>query len=445
MDVARLNFSHGSHEEHAETIARIRTAAQETGRTIAILQDLPGPKVRTGAFRDGLDSIVLESGSPFALHCGGRPGDERGVPVTYADLCHDVRAGHMLFLADGAIALRIERVDGPDIHTTVMVGGELRPRQGIAYPDGTLNIGAVTERDFEHLAFGLEAGVDMVAVSFVRDGDDLRRVRTFMLERGPAIPIVAKIERREALEAIDEIVNASDAIMVARGDLGISIPLQDVPHVQKDLIRRANRACRPVITATQMLESMIRNMRPTRAEAADVANAILDGSDAVMLSAETARGDYPGESVRTMARIATSIEADYPYESLGLRPLEAPMPAVGIAIADAAVRIAERLHLDWIVTGTTTGNTARAISAFRPRSRVVALTPRPAVARQMALIWGVEPVIVPEYPTFEALIPLAERHMLETNKSEPGDTIVITSGMPVGAGGTNVLKVHRIS
>jgi pyruvate kinase len=444
LDVARLNFSHGSHESHAETIARIRAAASAAGRAVAVLADLPGPKVRTGRFRDGISEIKLEPGRPFELRVDGGPGDETGVPVSYGGLCDDVRVGDMVFLADGAIALRAVAKDAEAIQTEVVVGGALRERQGIAYPDGTLNIGAVTPEDFEHLAFALDRGVDLVAVSFVRAAQDLNEVRAFTREHGLEVPLIAKIERREALDAIEEIVEAADGIMVARGDLGISIPLERVPRTQKDLIRRANSACKPVITATQMLESMIDNVRPTRAEAADVANAILDGTDAVMLSAETARGAHPLEAVRTMARIAEATEADYPYRTLGNRPLEASRRSMSLAIAEAAVGCAEELNIRWIVTGSTSGNTARFIASFRPSAGIIALTPVPAVANRLAMVWGVEPVLVDAYPDFETFIPIAERHVRERGLVAEGEAIVITSGMPVGAGRTNVLKLHRV-
>jgi pyruvate kinase len=445
LDVARLNFSHGSHESHAQTIDRIRAASHDAGRPVAILADLPGPKVRTGPFREGITEIKLEPGRPFALRIDGAAGDEDGVPVTYAGLVDDVREGGMVYLADGAIALRVRSKNQSEIQTEVVVGGELRERQGIAYPDGTLNIGAVTPEDLQHLAFAIGKGVDLVAVSFVRAAQDLHEVRAFARDRGSDVPLIAKIERREALDAIDEIVDAADGIMVARGDLGISIPLENVPRTQKDLIRRANRACKPVITATQMLESMIDSLRPTRAEAADVANAILDGTDAVMLSAETARGEHPIEALATMARIAEATELDYPHRTIGGRPLEAARRSMSLSIAEAAVGCAQELGITWIVTGSTSGNTARSIASFRPSAGIVALTPVPAVAYRLAVVWGVDPVLVDPYEDFEAFIPIAERHVREHGLVAEGDAIVITSGMPVGAGRTNVLKLHRVS
>ena len=308
LNVARLNFSHGTHESHGATIADIRGVAATSGASIAILQDLPGPKVRTGLHAPGVESVPLLRGAAFALVTDEALGSVDGVSVSYAALPRDVEVGKRIYLADGAIALRILDKSDDRIDTRVEVGGDLRAQQGINYPDGTLSIEAVTERDFEHLAFGLEAGVDWVAVSFVKTADDVARVKRFIAEHGKSVPVMAKIEKHEALEVIDEIIAVADGIMVARGDLGIEIPLEQVPLVQKDLIARANRMSKPVVTATQMLESMIASPRPTRAEATDVANAIIDGTDAVMLSGETARGAYPIEAVRVMATIARQVE-----------------------------------------------------------------------------------------------------------------------------------------
>jgi pyruvate kinase len=452
VNVVRLNFSHGTHAEHGEVIADVRRISSELGMHVAILQDLPGPKIRTGPLSNGTGSVSLVSGRPFTLTTAAIAGTSDRVGVSYTGLPHDVTVGKRIYLADGAIALRIRSIDGAEIHTEVEAGGELLPTQGINYPDGTLDISAVTDRDLEHLAFGLEQGVDWVAVSFVRTSADIERVRAFATERGKTIPIVAKIEKHEALDDIDGIVAATDGIMVARGDLGIEVPLQEVPLIQKDLIARANRASKPVITATQMLESMITNARPTRAEVTDVANAILDGTDAVMLSGETARGRFPVEAVRMMATIALEVEKRYPYGTGLRRRLEdtEPIPgepfgdAMGRSIAEAAARSAERLGLRVIVSGTTTGNTARLISAFRPHATIYGLTPLETVARRMAMYWGVEPMLVHRYRYFETLIEITEQRVIADGLAALGDTIVITSGMPVGPGETNVLKLHRL-
>jgi pyruvate kinase len=446
VNVARLNFSHGTHDEHAAIIADVRSIADQLGLHVAILQDLPGPKVRTGPLADGVPSVLLANGAPFTLTTEAVSGTAARVSVSYAGLANDVEPGKMIYLADGAIALRIESVTGPDVLTRVESGGALRPMQGINYPDGTLNISSVTDRDFEHLAFGIDQDVDYVAVSFVRTADDIERVRAFMLHRGKRIPIIAKIEKHEALDNIDAIVSAADAIMVARGDLGIEINLEDVPLVQKDLIKRANRAAKPVITATQMLESMISSPRPTRAETTDVANAILDGTDAVMLSGETARGEYPVDAVRVMASIAAAIEQQYPHERFH-HSGEANFRTsdeIGTTMAEAATTCAERLKLELIVTGTSTGNTARYLSSFRPHAHIIALTWYPHIARQMAMIWGVDPFMIQTYPYIEGLIEIAEQRVVAEGLAHSGETIIITSGMPVGAGSTNFLKIHRL-
>jgi pyruvate kinase len=443
LNVARLNFSHGSYDDHAENIGNIRAIARELGVHVAILQDLPGPKVRTGAFGDR-ESIVLVPGARFVLTTEQVTGDDGRVSVSYPGLARDVTPGNHIYLADGALSLIIESTTETEIVTTVDVGGELRGKQGINYPDGTLQIDAVTDRDLEHLQFGLDHNVDWVAVSFVRNVGDVARVKDAIAARGKTTPVIAKIEKHEALDNIDEIVALADGIMVARGDLGIEIPLEQVPLVQKDLIARANRAAKPVVTATQMLESMIVNARPTRAEAADVANAILDGTDAVMLSGETARGAYPVEAVRVMATIARQVERQYPHEALKERRLYHAIGDAATAIAESAARITERLEIALIVTGTTTGNTARHIASFRPRTRIVALTPLLDVARRLAIVWGVESIVVQPYRYIETLIEIAEQRVIDDGLAASGETIAITSGMPVGEGGTNVLKIHLL-
>jgi pyruvate kinase len=444
LNVARLNFSHGTHDEHATTIEDLRAISKEAGVALAVLQDLPGPKVRTGMLAPGTDSVRLENGASFALVAHDVVGSKSAVSTSYPGLPRDVEVGKRIYLADGAIALRVVDKKDDRVETLVEVGGDLRSQQGINYPDGTLAIDAVTDRDFEHLAFGLEAGVDWVAMSFVKSADDVKRVKSFIAARGKNVPVIAKIEKHEALDAIEEILAVADAIMVARGDLGIEIPLEQVPLVQKDLIARANRVSKPVITATQMLESMIASPRPTRAEATDVANAILDGTDAVMLSGETARGAYPVEAVRVMATIARQVETNYPHEHLRYRRISHAERNIETSIAEGAGAMAEELGLRFIVTGTTTGNTARHISSFRPRARIVAMTPIPEVARRMALVWGVDALVVEPYKYFESLIDIVEARMLRENLCERAEVIVITSGMPVGEGGTNVLKIHAL-
>ncbi len=443
VNMVRLNFSHGTHEEHAKVIDTVREISRELGKIVAVLQDLPGPKVRTGSL-NGRASVALEPGAKFTLTTEPVAGDAQRVSVSYPGLARDVEIGKRIYLADGAIALRIQHTTETDVVTKVEVGGQLRSTQGINYPDGSLSISAVTDRDLEHLAFALDKGVDWIAVSFVRTPDDVNRVKDFIAERGKNVPVLAKIEKHEALARIGEILAVADGIMVARGDLGIEIPLELVPMAQKDMIKRANRASKPVITATQMLESMINSPRPTRAEANDVANAILDGTDAVMLSGESAIGQYPVETVRTMATIARAVEVDYPHRELRARRIREVPRDVATTIAEAATHATQELDLHLIVTGTSTGNTARHLSSFRPRARVIALTPFIDVARRMAVVWGVESVVVQPYRYIETLIEIAEQRIIADGYARSGDTIAITSGMPVGEGGTNVLKIHKL-
>jgi len=444
IDVVRLNFSHGTHEEHRAALSDVRRLAAGMGRHIAALADLPGPKVRTGPLAGNVESIELLPGAAFALTTRAVAGDSTEVSVNYAGLPSDVTVGKSLYLADGTIVLRIVGKSRERIETQVEVGGQLRATQGINYPDGSLRLDAVTERDLEHVAFALEAGVDWIAVSFVKSSEDVVRVKRFVKEHGATTPVMAKIEKHEALERIDEIIAVADGIMVARGDLGIEIPLEHVPLVQKDLIARANRASKPVVTATQMLQSMIDSPRPTRAEAADVANAILDGSDAVMLSGETAIGHYPVEAIRVMATIAREVERSYPHEDLQERRMTGIPLTVETSLAEAAAHLSATLDVGVIVTGTAGGNTARHVASFRPNAWIAAMTPNDQIARRVAILWGVEPYVVEPYRTFDELIEIAERRTLIEKLAQSGDTVIITSGMPVGAGGTNVLKVHHL-
>ena len=443
-NVLRLNFSHGTPEEHAVVIANARKISEELGIHAAVLQDLPGPKVRTGKLADGAESVRLERGEKFVITTDDVLGTKDGVSTSYRDLPADVAIGTRLYLQDGQVTLRILDKSATTITTTVEFGGDLRATQGINYPDGSLNITSVTERDFEFLAFGLEHDVDYVAISFVRSAEDVERVKSFMAQKGKRVPVIAKIEKHEALADLDNIIKASDGIMVARGDLGIEIPIETVPIVQKQIIAECNRASKPVVTATQMLESMIYSSRPTRAEATDVANAILDGTDAVMLSGETARGSYPTEAVRTMAEIAREVEKHYPHPALRDRRLEGSAPNIATSIAEAATRASAELATPYIVTGTTTGNTAHHIAAFRPEARIIALTPDPLVARRLALLWGTESLLIDTYSSIDVLLYQTERHMMNAGLVSSGDLIAFTTGMPVGAGGTNVLKIHQI-
>jgi pyruvate kinase len=443
-NVLRLNFSHGTAEEHAQVLRDARELSEELAIHTAVLQDLPGPKVRTGPLADGAASVRLERGTRFVITTEQVGGTRERVSTSYRDLPADVSIGKRLYLQDGQIALLIVDKGATEIETTVEFGGDLRSSQGINYSDGSLNITSVTERDLEYLALGLDLGVDYVAISFVRSAEDVDRVKAFMAERGKRVPVIAKIEKHEALADLDNIIAAADGVMVARGDLGIEIPIETVPIVQKEIIAKCNRASKPVVTATQMLESMIRSPRPTRAEATDVANAILDGTDAVMLSGETAIGAYPTEAVRTMAEVAREVERSYPHVGLRDRRLENVATTVASSIAEAATRASEELNINYIVTGTTTGNAAHHLAAFRPRARIVALTPDPRVARRLSLLWGTESLLIEQYDSFDVLLSMTERQMVREGLVRSGDLIAFITGMPVGAGGTNVLKIHAI-
>jgi pyruvate kinase len=443
-NVLRLNFSHGTPDEHAEVIRSARAISAELGIHSALLQDLPGPKVRTGRLAEGLASVHLERGAHFIVTVEDVAGTQERVSTSYRNLPADVAIGNRLYLQDGQITLRIVAKSKTQIETIVEFGGDLRSTQGINYPDGPLNVAAVTDRDLEYLAFGLESGVDYVALSFVRSADDVVRAKAFIGRHGKRVPVIAKIEKHEALDDLANIIKAADGIMVARGDLGIEIPIETVPIVQKQIIAECNRASKPVVTATQMLESMIGSSRPTRAEVADVANAILDGTDAVMLSGETAIGKYPTEAVRIMAEIAREVEKAYPHPALRDRRLEDAEPAVAASIAEAATRASAELEIPYIVTGTTTGNTAHHIAAFRPQARIIALTPDEVVARRLALIWGTESLLIDSYNSIDVLLYMTEREMVRAGLVSSGDLIAFTTGMPVGAGGTNVLKIHQI-
>ena len=443
-NVLRLNFSHGEPEEHGRVIESARAISAELGIHTAILQDLPGPKVRTGPLADGVTSVRLDRGARFVITSEPVAGTAERVGSNYRDLPSDVAIGKRLYLQDGQIALLVVAKSATEIDTTVEFGGQLRASVGINYPDGSLNIPSVTERDFKFLEFGLERGIDYGALSFVRSAEDVERAKAFIAEKNRRVPVIAKIEKHEALSELDDIIAAADGIMVARGDLGIEVPIESVPIIQKEIIAKCNRASKPVVTATQMLESMVASPRPTRAEATDVANAILDGTDAVMLSTETALGAYPTEAVRTMAEIAREVEKHYPHASLRDRRLENIEPTIASSIAEAATRASTELKIPYIVTGTTTGNTAHHIAAFRPSAKIVALTPEPRVARRLALLWGTESLLIDQYASIDVLLYMTERQMVHEGLVRSGDLIAFTTGMPVGSGGTNVLKVHQI-
>jgi pyruvate kinase len=443
LDVVRLNFSHGSLEAKRRTIRDVRAAADEAGRQVAILQDLAGPKIRIGGFADG--PVTLRRGDLFTLTARDVPGDAREVSVGYKELAGDVVPGDTLLLADGALCLKVEKVAGPDVVCRVETGGELSANKGINLPSGTISAPILDDKDLADLRFGLAEDVDFVALSFVRNAADVLACRAAMDGFGIRRPIVAKIEQREAIANIDEILRVVDGLMVARGDLGVEIPLEHVPGVQKSLIYKANAAGVPVITATQMLRSMVESPRPTRAEVSDVANAILDGSDAVMLSEETAVGQHPVDAVRTMARIAESAEESFPYDGWSARFPSCAGLHDDEAVARAACRMAAEIGAAAIITMTTSGSTTRLVAKSRPPQPLLAMTGDAAICRRLALVWGALPFYSPDGETLEEMERDALRLALDAGHVAVGDSVVVTAGLPLHESGrTNLIKIVTV-
>jgi pyruvate kinase len=447
MDVARLNFSHGTHAEHAEVIRRIREAEARWSRPVAILQDLQGPKIRLGTFGEGGGGRVdLQAGRPFALCRTPCVGTAERVYVSPPGYLARVKPGDAIWMDDGMIQLRVEATTPAEVRCVVVAGGRISDHKGISLPHVDLPASCLTEKDVEDLTFGIEQRVDFVAVSFVRTADDIREVRRFLEARGADIPLVAKLERHEVLENLPAVVGAVDAVMVARGDLGVDVPLEDVPHIQKEIIRQAHAVKVPVIVATQMLESMVTHMRPTRAEVADVTAAIFDGADAIMLSAETASGRYPAEAVEMMARVAERAEQAVLAQEPVRRRREGRGP-VGFpeAISDAAASAARALEARAIVAFTQSGFSARLISQERPATPIIAFTPFAAVQRRLALTWGVTSRLIRKVETTDDMVEEIEATLLGDGTVRPGDVLVIISGSPMWVTGTtNLLKLHRV-
>lgn len=440
MDVARVNFSHGNHERHAELIGRLRQASAKLQKPIALVADLQGPKIRTGLLVEG-KPVQLRSGQRFTISTGGEVGTSLGVSTSYRRLPREVKRGDRILLADGLIELRVKSAGQTEIVCEVSNGGELGEHKGINLPGVHLRVPALTSKDREDLKFALEHGANYIAVSFIRRGDDVRTVRAAITRAGSKTPIIVKLEKPEAIENLDEILTLADAVMVARGDLGVEMSPERVPVVQKMVIARARDARRPVITATQMLESMIENPRPTRAEASDVANAVFDGTDALMLSAETASGRYPVEAVEMMDRIITEAEANIEHY-----PRPAPHRLdVAETTAELICHASEELQMKVIAVFTQTGPTARLVSKHRPRPPVVAFSPVQATRRMMSLYWGVMPRTIGAIRSLEDLEEMAERRLLEEGLVRNGDVIGIVAGTPFNVGGTtNFMKFHVV-
>jgi len=438
MDAARLNFSHGDWSDHTKRIRLIRQEADKAGQQIAIIQDLQGPKLRVGMMKD--DAVTLRRGDEVSLTMRKVLGSSQTIPVTYSRLTKDLKTGDTVLLDDGRLELKVIKKSAGDLRCKVIRGGMLRSHKGVNLPGANLSLPSLSHKDKADLRFGIAQGVDYIALSFVRTANDIRATRLFLKAHGADIPIIAKIEKAESIQNLDEIIDTSDGIMVARGDLGVETSPEQVPLLQKKIIEACNRAEKPVITATQMLESMIENPQPTRAEASDVANAILDGTDCVMLSGETAMGKYPVQAVEVMARIAVQAEM-----SLSPVPPDRHISGADESVAHAACRAAEEQQAQAIVTFTQSGSTALMVSKHRPRMRIIAPTPFQLVARKMSLYWGVTPIILKTKKTTDNMIASVERAMHFGRLVRRHDLIVITAGVPIGvAGSTNMMKIHRV-
>ncbi len=448
IDVVRLNFSHGSHEEHAERLAQVRDAAASLGRNVGSLGDLQGPKIRLGMLPE--DGVELADGAEVVLRAGVEQlddGHDDGagtpvLPVVYEQFAKDVEPGALVLVDDGLIRMVVSRVDGHDVTVRVVAGGTARSRKGVNLPGVDVSAKSLTDKDREDLRAMVEMGVEWIALSFVRRAADVHEVRAMVRDLGGEAPIIAKLERPEAVEHLEAIIEASDAVMVARGDLGVEVGPERVPAIQKQIIDMANREAKPVITATEMLDSMIRSPRPTRAEASDVANAVFDGTDALMLSGETAAGRFPVEAVRTMARI---IEVAESSSNLVHAP---PPPREGIAlprvVSRAAVQVAADVQAKALLVFSLSGASVQLVSKFRPPVPLLGLCPREAPMRRLALMWGTEGILVPHEDSSRALTLAAEEVCLRQGLAGTGDPVVIVSGIPGGHGGTNRVIVHRI-
>ena len=445
MNVARLNFSHGSHEEHKGRIDTIRKVAKRLNKTVAILLDTKGPEIRTHNMKDGI--IELEKGNEVIVSMTEVEGTPEKFSVTYDNLINDVQVGSYILLDDGLVELQVKDIDHDkgEVKCDILNSGELKNKKGVNLPGVKVNLPGITDKDADDIRFGIKEDVDFIAASFVRRPSDVLDIREILEQEKANITIFPKIENQEGIDNIEEILEVSDGLMVARGDMGVEIPPEKVPMVQKDLIRKCNKLGKPVITATQMLDSMQRNPRATRAEASDVANAIYDGTDAVMLSGETAAGLYPEEAVKTMRNIAVSAEAAQDYKKLlsdRTKLVETSLVnAIGISVAHTALN----LNVKAIVAATESGSTARTISKYRPHSDIIAVTPSEKTARQCAIVWGVYPVVKEGRKNTDALLNNAVATAVETERVQNGDLIIITAGVPTGEKGTtNMMKIHLV-
>lgn len=443
VDVVRLNFSHATPAEHARRLEEVRRLAADLGRPLAALQDLAGPKIRIGEFPHG--QITLERGQTFTLTAVCGVGEKDCVSVAYPEIVADSPVGSHILLADGNIELKVEDKTGDTLRCRVITGGVLRSHAGINFPHHTLSIPALTDKDKEDIRAGVEMGVDFIALSYVRSAADVLEARAVLDSLGADTPLIAKVEKHEAVENLEEILAAADGLMVARGDLGLELPLERVPIIQKQVIAAANRAGKPVITATQMLLSMVDHSRPSRAEVTDVANAILDGTDAVMLSEETAAGKFPVEAVRYLDRISRAIEGHFPHAPWLRERAQVSRRDISDAISYAAAVMAQNLQAAAILTSTDFGTTARLISRFRPAAPIIAVTPRKETWRRLALSWGVFPLMAQNLTDTDQMFQVVKEEALKAGWLKSGDKVVITAGTPLGQRGTtNLLKADVV-
>jgi pyruvate kinase len=443
MDVARLNFSHGTHIEHARRIKRLRRAARSLKRTICILQDLQGPKIRTGRLKNG-KPVELETGSVLTITPRKVPGTASLISTDFAGLAREVEPGARVLLSDGRIELIVRAIRGDDVECEVRNGGLLGEQQGINLPGAAVSIPALTEKDRFDLKFGLSHGVDAVALSFVRSADDLRVAKDSMRKYGKSVPIIAKLEKPQAIERLEEILEVANGVMIARGDLGVELPPEQVPVIQKRVIQRAALWRTPVITATQMLESMTENPRPTRAEASDVANAILDGTDAVMLSGETASGRYPREAVAMMVRIIVEAETSMAQSPPLQRRRENHRYSVAETICESIAHAAEDLPMGAIAVFTESGNTARMLSKHRPKAAIYAFSRHLEICNRMNAFWGVHPIHKDKWNSAEAMVKTAEKELLPKGLLRPGDVVGLVAGTRLTSGATNFMRLHTV-
>lgn len=444
MNVMRLNFSHGDFEEHGGRIKNIREVTKNTGKNVAILLDTKGPEIRTGKLK--VEPIELVQDETIILTTEEILGDKDRISITYDNLPNDVSIGSTILIDDGLIGLTVTDIKGTEIYCHIVNGGTIKSKRGVNVPGVKITLPGITEKDANDIVFGIEQGVDFIAASFVRKASDVLEIRELLEKHNAShIQIISKIENQEGVDNLDEILEVSDGLMVARGDLGVEIPAEEVPLVQKAMIKKCNRVGKPVITATQMLDSMQRNPRPTRAEASDVANAIFDGTDAIMLSGESAAGKYPEESVKTMARIAERAESALEYREIFLKQSQSQQTSVTEAISQAVANSALDLDAKAIVTSTESGYTARMVSKYRPKAPIIAVTTNPQVIRRLMLIWGVIPVLGKEAANTDEMIEQAIDSSVNAGLVNVGDLVVITAGVPVGrTGTTNLIKVHHV-